>query len=108
MLNYDEFLTDTTLNRKYSAIRAMQKYMNQPDMVNLGGGLPNPECFPVQKVTITLKDGSVLQVSPKDLNVGMQVSTFSPNLVWPDKGQSRIAAISHKLAAKSTFSAWRV
>lgn len=35
--DYVEFLSKSSKSRKYSAIRALQKYLSAPGIVNLGG-----------------------------------------------------------------------
>ncbi|KAJ3303347.1 hypothetical protein HDV03_003996 [Kappamyces sp. JEL0829] len=71
-VDYAAFLTATSASRKHSAIRAMQKYLSVPGMVNLGGGLPNPQSFPFTALSLTLADGTRIDVSSEALQKGLQ------------------------------------
>lgn len=39
-----------------SPLRSLQPFMGLPGIISLGGGLPNPQLFPFQTVSVTLSD----------------------------------------------------
>jgi len=43
-------------------------------MISLGGGMPNPETFPIQSGTLTLKDGTKIDITPERMKVALQYS----------------------------------
>uniref|UniRef100_A0A7S3PEL7 Aminotransferase class I/classII large domain-containing protein n=1 Tax=Aplanochytrium stocchinoi TaxID=215587 RepID=A0A7S3PEL7_9STRA len=51
---YESFLTETSKNRKPSAIRALQQYLNRPNTISLGGGMPNSKTFPFASLYVEL------------------------------------------------------
>lgn len=51
-MDYSNHLTAISKSRKHSAIRVMQKYLLEPDMISLGGGLPNPSTFPIHSMSL--------------------------------------------------------
>eukprot|EP00164_Ancoracysta_twista_P005768 GFYU01007932.1.p1 GENE.GFYU01007932.1~~GFYU01007932.1.p1 ORF type:complete len:467 (+),score=101.74 GFYU01007932.1:113-1513(+) len=71
-INYDAFLTDVSRQRQPSAIRDLHPLMNIPNMISLGAGVPNPSTFPIKSMTITLSDGSVLELDEKTTATGLQ------------------------------------
>ncbi len=89
-MNYADFITETSASRTHSAIRALQKYLGLPGMVNLGGGLPNPASFPFQGLALTLADGSIIQVDSAALQKGLQYG-MTKVLCLSHSGRSRIA-----------------
>jgi kynurenine/2-aminoadipate aminotransferase len=52
---YEHYLTPTSQRRQPSAIRRLQPLVSLPGMISLGGGLPNPELFPISGISFTLK-----------------------------------------------------
>ena len=51
--------------RKPSPIRALMPLMRIPGMISLGGGLPNPECFPIEGISLTFSDGKTVPMTPE-------------------------------------------
>lgn len=72
-MNYKRFLSRTALRRKPSAIRALQPLTQIPGMISLAGGMPNPNTFPIQSMTMTLKDGSKIELN-EDISKALQYS----------------------------------
>lgn len=52
---YDHYLTPTSQRRQPSPIRKLQPLVSLPGMISLGGGLPNPELFPITGISFDLK-----------------------------------------------------
>ena len=89
-INYLSYVSQRTLRRKPSAIRELMPLMRLPGMVcflifqthlhklnksfkiSLGGGLPNASLFPINKLTVNLKDGSDLEISGEMLDKALQ------------------------------------
>ncbi|GAM26720.1 hypothetical protein SAMD00019534_098950 [Acytostelium subglobosum LB1] len=71
--DYTPFLSARALNRKPSPIRELMKIMS-PDMISLGGGLPNPATFPFKNISFELKTGESLSITGTDLQVALQYS----------------------------------
>jgi len=72
--DYTKFFTQVSLARKPSPIRALQPLLVIPGMISLGGGMPNPETFPIAKASLTLKDGTTLELSPEKMKLSLQYS----------------------------------
>ena len=72
LMDYSRFISPKSASRKPSAIRALQAHTFTPGMISLGGGLPHPSTFPVEKITIQTKDGQVLEMTDKLLMSGLQ------------------------------------
>lgn len=49
--------------------------MRNPTSIFLAGGMPNSSTFPYQEINVTYKDGEVMTLSGKDLNVALQYGT---------------------------------
>ncbi|KAI8918078.1 pyridoxal phosphate-dependent transferase [Entophlyctis helioformis] len=73
--DYAKFLSPISAARKPSAIRALQNLSFLPDMISLGGGLPDPTTFPFTSLSFTLSSGDKVDMSPKLLNQALQYST---------------------------------
>lgn len=43
-----------------------------PDLVFLASGVPNPSMFPFQGASVTLRDGSTIQLEGKTINDALQ------------------------------------
>jgi kynurenine/2-aminoadipate aminotransferase len=54
-INYESYLSRVSARRKPSPIRALQPLLSVPDMISLGGGMPNPKTFPISSLKFTLK-----------------------------------------------------
>ncbi|KAL7750685.1 hypothetical protein RI367_004027 [Sorochytrium milnesiophthora] len=70
--DYTQYFTQTSKARQPSAIRALQPLLAIPGMIALSGGLPNPHTFPIKSMTLTLNDGSVVDISAKDTATALQ------------------------------------
>ena len=72
-MDASRFINQKSASRKPSAIRALQKYTSDPQIISLGGGIPHPCTFPITGLTIATATGS-LQVDTNILQVGLQYS----------------------------------
>ena len=61
-ISYDQYISKRSLLRRPSAIRELQPLLTIPGMISLGGGMPNKEMFPFQRITAELKDGTSIDV----------------------------------------------
>ncbi|XP_071512463.1 kynurenine/alpha-aminoadipate aminotransferase, mitochondrial-like isoform X2 [Panulirus ornatus] len=66
-MNYSRFLTTVSKNRQPSLIRDLTSLLTNasPELVFMAGGLPNPQMFPFQAASVTMKDGRALTIHPK-------------------------------------------
>lgn len=72
--DYSRYFSKQSLARKPSPIRALTPLVKIPGMLSLGGGRPNPETFPFECMSLTLKGGKKLEIDSKELNDAMQYS----------------------------------
>ncbi|KAI9141627.1 kynurenine/alpha-aminoadipate aminotransferase [Paraphysoderma sedebokerense] len=75
--NYSSFIAPLSASRKPSAIRAIQPLMKIPGMISLAGGLPNPDTFPVEGVTIKLKSGKTVELTKEEVGEMLQYGPTS-------------------------------
>ncbi|KAJ8661436.1 hypothetical protein O0I10_002702 [Lichtheimia ornata] len=59
-MDYSKFLSTRSKERKESPIRALFKYAVQEDMMPLHAGQPNPDTFPYESMSVTLKSGETI------------------------------------------------
>ena len=72
--DYSRFLNSISLRREPSPIRALGPLSRLPGMISLGAGNPNPEVFPIDSLSISLKDGTKIEMGKQLLNEGLQYS----------------------------------
>ncbi|XP_041358468.1 kynurenine/alpha-aminoadipate aminotransferase, mitochondrial-like [Gigantopelta aegis] len=94
-MNYSRFLNVTSLGRKPSPIRVLTEIvLNSPKtLISMAGGMPNPDFFPIQDISLTLKDGSKLNIDTSLVTRAMQYSSSSgfPELInWVKDLQERV------------------
>lgn len=67
VLDHTKYLTEISKSRKPSTLRELTILYNKmpPDTIFLGVGSPNPNLYPFESVTVTLKDGNTLHM-PQD------------------------------------------
>ncbi|TIA87034.1 hypothetical protein E3P99_03437 [Wallemia hederae] len=69
--HYDKWLTAQAKSRHPSAIRALFPLENNPGMISLLAGKPNPQTFPFENITVTLKPVTPDAPHPKlEINAG--------------------------------------
>eukprot|EP00667_Euglena_gracilis_P008936 EG_transcript_9071 len=71
---YEPFISRRSARRKPSAIRKLTPLSMLPGVISLAGGLPNPTSFPFTALTVELRDGTTLQLSPEQLATSLQYS----------------------------------
>jgi kynurenine/2-aminoadipate aminotransferase len=75
IFSYDQYISKRSLLRRPSAIRELQPLLTIPGMISLGGGMPNKEMFPFQRITAELKDGTSIEiVTPETVDEALQYS----------------------------------
>ncbi|XP_068230473.1 kynurenine/alpha-aminoadipate aminotransferase, mitochondrial-like [Palaemon carinicauda] len=81
-MNYSRFLTRVSKNRQPSLIRELTNLLSDasPELVFMAGGLPNPQMFPFQAASVTLKDGRALTIHPDLMTDCLQ---YGPTLGYP-------------------------
>ncbi|KAK6179553.1 hypothetical protein SNE40_011883 [Patella caerulea] len=75
-MNYSRYLNLTSLSRQPSPIRVLTGIMQQapPTMISMAGGRPNPNLFPIKGVSISLRDGTTVNIEPNLVQKGLQYS----------------------------------
>lgn len=76
---YESFLTLTARSRQPSPIRALQPIAAIPGMISLGAGNPNPDAFPMESATITLKNGGQVELDAALMRAALSY-TATPGL----------------------------
>ena len=75
--DFSDAFTEVAKRRQNSPLRAMMPFLSVPGMISLGGGLPNPQTFPITKITLEMNDGKQLQVEGKELQSALQYTLTS-------------------------------
>ncbi|XP_063314243.1 kynurenine/alpha-aminoadipate aminotransferase, mitochondrial isoform X1 [Pelobates fuscus] len=80
-MNYARFITAVSAARKVSPIRAMTDLLmrSPPSVISLAGGSPNPDTFPFKSASLTLTDGSTLEIKESMMKRALQYSA-SPGI----------------------------
>jgi kynurenine/2-aminoadipate aminotransferase len=73
LVDHRNYISRSSSRREPSPIRALMSLLT-PDMISLGGGLPNPALFPYSELAIKLKDGTNIKLSDSELNECLQYS----------------------------------
>lgn len=74
----DRFFSDRALGMQASEIRELLKLTQKPDIISLAGGLPSPDAFPVQELTVICNDilknhsGLALQYTATEGHMGLR------------------------------------
>ncbi|KAM4710266.1 kynurenine/alpha-aminoadipate aminotransferase, mitochondrial isoform 2-T2 [Discoglossus pictus] len=111
-MNYARFITAVSAARQVSAIRAFTDLLmrSPPSVISLAGGSPNPETFPFKSASVTVSDGTTIEIGETLMKKALQYSATPgfPELVsWlknlqkclhnpptltysPDKGQMEL------------------
>ena len=73
-MNYARYINRISANRRPSIIREMTALLARcgPEMIPLSGGLPNPEMFPFKSATLTIKDGSKVEIAGAEMTSALQ------------------------------------
>ena len=62
----------TSRSREPSALRELYPLLQLPGMLSLGNGQPNPQLFPFSKLSVTTRDGDVLEVAGAEMDAAQQ------------------------------------
>ncbi|KAM8938665.1 kynurenine/alpha-aminoadipate aminotransferase, mitochondrial [Pelodytes ibericus] len=75
-MNYARFITAVSAARQVSPIRAMTDLMmrSPPSVISLAGGAPNPDTFPFKSASVTVTDGTVIEISESLMKKALQYS----------------------------------
>ncbi|XP_069128526.1 kynurenine/alpha-aminoadipate aminotransferase, mitochondrial-like [Argopecten irradians] len=74
-MNYERFQNQACLARTPTPLRQMALMMiKRPNVISMGGGLPDPSAIPFIEATVKLRDGSELHIDPADMALSMQYS----------------------------------
>ncbi|XP_018585799.2 kynurenine/alpha-aminoadipate aminotransferase, mitochondrial isoform X2 [Scleropages formosus] len=75
-MNYSRFLTAVSSARRPSPIRLLTELQQRspPTLISLAGGAPNPDTFPFQSATITVKNGSSIVFNESLMKKALQYS----------------------------------
>ncbi|XP_056316955.1 kynurenine/alpha-aminoadipate aminotransferase, mitochondrial [Danio aesculapii] len=75
-MNYARFLTAVSAARKPSAIRLLTELQQRspPSLISLAGGAPNPNTFPFQSASITVRGGDALLLDHTLMKRALQYS----------------------------------
>ncbi|XP_042889003.1 kynurenine/alpha-aminoadipate aminotransferase, mitochondrial-like isoform X1 [Penaeus japonicus] len=97
MMNYSRFLTKLSQNRQPSLIRELTNLLTDasPELVFMAGGLPNPQMFPFQAASVTMKDGRAITIHPKLMTDCLQ---YGPTAGYPPLVK-KLKSLTEKLHA---------
>ncbi|XP_069797445.1 kynurenine/alpha-aminoadipate aminotransferase, mitochondrial [Narcine bancroftii] len=95
VMNYSRFINSVSAARRTSPIRALTELLERspPTMISLAGGLPNPDMFPFESASFTIKDGRSITFGLETMKRALQYSSSSgiPELVsWMKDLQTSI------------------
>ncbi|KAI9376057.1 pyridoxal phosphate-dependent transferase [Aspergillus egyptiacus] len=94
---WDHILTLEAKSRKSSTLKGAAKFLKNPGLISLGGGLPSPEYFPFEELSVkvptppgfspeaTRKTGSTLTAGKSDIREGKSLYDLEVSLNY---GQS--------------------
>ncbi|KAL4803477.1 pyridoxal phosphate-dependent transferase [Aspergillus unguis] len=80
--NFEHLLTVEAKSRKVSTLKGAAEYLKTPGLISLGGGLPSPEYFPIEELSVkvptppgwspeaTRKSGTSLVAGKHDIREG--------------------------------------
>ncbi|KAG8453833.1 hypothetical protein GDO86_000456 [Hymenochirus boettgeri] len=84
-MNYARFIVAMSAARKDSPIRLLTEIMmkSPPSLISLAGGLPNPDTFPFKSASVTVSDGTTIEIKSSLMKKALQYSSTSgvPELV---------------------------
>ncbi|XP_078071249.1 kynurenine/alpha-aminoadipate aminotransferase, mitochondrial isoform X2 [Mustelus asterias] len=94
-MNYARYINAVSAARKPSPIRGLTEVLlkSPPTMISLATGMPNPNMFPFEKASFTIKGGLKITFGPDIMNRALQYSASSgiPELIsWMKDLQKHI------------------
>nr|XP_002125496.1 kynurenine/alpha-aminoadipate aminotransferase, mitochondrial-like [Ciona intestinalis] len=88
-MNFSRFISRVSAARKESPIRETTRIkLQNPEVISLAGGYPNPAMFPFQSAEIKTRDGLKVQFNEEDMKTALQYSASqgAPDLLkWVKK-----------------------
>lgn len=78
-MNYTRFITAVSAARRTSPIRALTELMQRspPSLISLAGGVPNPNTFPFRTASITIGNGTTVEIGEDLMKRALQYSASS-------------------------------
>ncbi|XP_077209708.1 kynurenine/alpha-aminoadipate aminotransferase, mitochondrial [Paroedura picta] len=75
-MNYARYITAVSAARKASPIRLLTELMQRspPSLISLAGGAPNPNTFPFKAASITIGDGTTIEIREELMKRALQYS----------------------------------
>lgn len=74
-MNYARYLTRVSAARQHSAIRVLTAFVQEnPSIITMAGGMPNPQTFPILEATLKLRDGKTIDMDAKAMRLALQYS----------------------------------
>ncbi|XP_054846278.1 kynurenine/alpha-aminoadipate aminotransferase, mitochondrial [Eublepharis macularius] len=75
-MNYSRFITAVSAARKASPIRVLTELMqtSPPSLISLAGGAPNPNTFPFKAASISIEDGTRVEIGEDLMKRALQYS----------------------------------
>lgn len=80
-MDYKRFLTVSSLKREDNYMRKVSEdFVNaafvqeNPSIITMAGGMPNPQTFPILEATLKLRDGKTIDMDAKDMKLALQYS----------------------------------
>eukprot|EP00105_Crassostrea_gigas_P029832 XP_011451892.1 PREDICTED: kynurenine/alpha-aminoadipate aminotransferase, mitochondrial-like isoform X2 [Crassostrea gigas] len=74
-MNYARYLTRVSAARQHSAIRVLTAFVQEnPSIITMAGGMPNPQTFPILEATLKLRDGKTIDMDAKNMKLALQYS----------------------------------
>ncbi|XP_053315755.1 kynurenine/alpha-aminoadipate aminotransferase, mitochondrial isoform X2 [Spea bombifrons] len=75
-MNYARFISAVSAARQVSPIRAMTDLMmrSPPSVISLAGGAPNPDTFPFISASVTVNDGTTIEIGESLMKKALQYS----------------------------------
>jgi aromatic amino acid aminotransferase I len=79
---WDHYLSEEAKSRQQSTLKGAARYLKTPGLISLGGGLPSPEYFPFEEISVkvptppgfspqeTQESGAVLTAKKGDVQAG--------------------------------------
>lgn len=94
-MNYSRYINAVSAARKISPIRALTELLQRspPTMISLAGGMPNPNMFPFETASFTIKGGRSITFGQETMKRALQYSPSSgiPELIsWMKDLQKRL------------------
>eukprot|EP00105_Crassostrea_gigas_P029831 XP_011451891.1 PREDICTED: kynurenine/alpha-aminoadipate aminotransferase, mitochondrial-like isoform X1 [Crassostrea gigas] len=80
-MDYKRFLTVSSLKREDNYMRKVSEdFVNaafvqeNPSIITMAGGMPNPQTFPILEATLKLRDGKTIDMDAKNMKLALQYS----------------------------------